>query len=352
MICQVQLSACPSSGAGVHSWVMAESNRCFHAGLSPADAEQLITSRMTRPPSPANEVQTAIAKAYSEGGKFIFAKGTSFSTRGTFRRPVPITEIKFDPDKLARAAGRITKPGNWRHWLWERSPKHPTSMNAYSFLKHAYLPGNKIHVFDVFQTLPPRLTLTVSDPMDCRVPTEIAAGGRYGSGIWFLCNPVDGQWHPNPRQNDAPSCRSEESLTDFRFAVLESDQAPADLWLAFVAQLPVRITAIYTSGSRSIHCLIRLDARSKAEWDHLIVPLKRPLKVLGADPGCLSAVRLTRLPQCWRPEKRGFQKLLYLCPNPPLAPLVDLPALFPRSETLAHWRGTCPRWSPETEAFV
>ena len=349
---QVHLSDCPVAGTGVHSWILSKANLCRIAGLPPSDAEELIRRQMTRPPSSSNEVRTTVEKAYRGGWTPSAHRMPFFGPRASFRPPVPLKDIEFDPDKLARVAARITTPDNWRHWLWERSPKRPTTMNGYSFLKHAFIPGDKILIFDVFQTKHPLLTLAITDPMNCRVPPEIAAGGRYGSGIWYLCNPVDGQWHPNLRENGKLSCRSEESVTEFRFAVLESDQAAADVWLGFVAQLPVKITAIYTSGSRSIHALLRIDARSKAEWDSLIVPLKRPMKVLGADPGCLSAVRLTRLPQCWRPEKHGFQKLLYLCPNPPCIPLVDLPVLFPRSEALARWRGICPRWDPETEAFV
>jgi hypothetical protein len=111
----------------------------------------------------------------------------------------------------------------------------------------------------------------------------------------------------------------------------------------------VRISAIYTSGSRSIHCLIRLDAASKEDWDSQIGSLKRPLKVLGADPACLSAVRLTRLPGCRRPEKGGFQRLLYLCPNPPDVRLADLPVLRSRAAALARWRNLCPRWNQSQE---
>jgi hypothetical protein len=186
--------------------------------------------------------------------------------------------------------------------------------------------------------------------MDCRVPAGIREGGRFQAGIWFLCNPVDGQWHPNPRQNDEPSCRSEESLIAFRYIVLESDIAPSDLWVAFVVQVPARIAAIYTSGSRSIHTLIQIDAKSKAEWDAIAGQWKRPLKVLGGDAGCLSAVRLSRLPGCARPEKNGFQRLLYLAPNPPFARLIDLPCVRTRFEMVQRWRELCPRWNPEMEA--
>ena len=219
------------------------------------------------------------------------------------------------------------------------------SQNAFSFLAHLYAPGELVLVFDKFETKIPLATITIGRPMDCHVPALIRNGGRYGAGIWTLCNPVDGKSHPNPRNNNEPSCRSEESVTTFRYGVLESDQAAPEDWLAFVVQLPIRIAAIYTSGSRSIHCLIRLDARTKAEWDAQIQPLKRPLKLLGADAGCLSAVRLTRLPGCWRPNKNGFQKLLYLCPNPTAEPLLSLPVIQSRADALARWRKLCPRWN-------
>lgn len=157
---------------------------------------------------------------------------------------------------------------------------------------------------------------------------------------------------PEPAQQDEPSCRSEESIETFRYAVLESDQAAPDDWFAFIAQLPIRIAAIYSSGSRSVHSLIRLDARTKAEWDAQIQPLKRPLKLLGADAACLSAVRLTRLPGCWRPDKNRFQRLLYLCPNPTAQRLLDLPVLQSRAAALARWRQLCPRWNHNQGAHL
>jgi len=43
---------------------------------------------------------------------------------------------------------------------------------------------------------------------------------------------------------------------------------------------------------------------------------------LGADPGALSAVRLTRLPQAMRGQR--LQRLLYLNPDPDGRPIVEL----------------------------
>lgn len=315
--------------------------------MSPEEAEHVIAANMTRAPKPANEIQTAVRRAYSNTWT---PSQTATAHRSNYHPFVPFDKIHFDPAKLAAISGRITPPGNWCHWLWERSPKRPECMNSFSFLAHLYRDGEKVHVFDKFESKTPTCSVTIQYPMDCRVPAVIQAGGKNGLGSWYLCNPIDGEWHHNPRQ-DTMSCRSEESVTNFRYAVIESDQAPFDQWLAFIAQLPVRVSAIYTSGARSIHCLIRLDAANKAEFDATVGPLKRPLKVLGADPACLSAVRLTRLPGCWRPEKNGFQKLLYLCPNAPDAPLVDLPVIRSRFEALGRWRSICPRWNPNQQAY-
>lgn len=341
------LPVCPAAGTGAHSWVMSAAHHCRRRGMSGAEAVQFIAARISRPPSPPNEIESAVSKAY---------RTPTFSSAprpypNASRPALPLSAIKFDEARLRVAAAKIVAPANWRHWLWERSPKRPEAMNGYSFLAQLYEPDEKVHLFDVFERKCPLATVIVRQPMDCRVPALIRSGGRYAAGIWYLCNPVDGRWHPNPRENNL-SCRSQESITAFRYAVLESDQAPPHLWLGFIAQLPTRVAAIYTSGGRSIHTLIRLDAKLKSDWDEAITPLKRPLAALGADAGALSAVRLSRLPGCWRPEKAGFQRLLYLYPDPALAPLIDLPIIQSRSQTLARWRRDCPRWNWKMGAFA
>ena len=131
-------------------------------------------------------------------------------------------------------------------------------------------------------------------------------------GVWFLPQPVCGQFLENPRLSGKRSRRSEEAVTSWRYMVLESDKADADDWLRCLIQMPLRIVCICESGGRSIHALVRLDATSKADWDAKVAAMKPTLITLGADPGALSAVRLTRLPQAMRGERE--QKLLYLNP--------------------------------------
>lgn len=122
-------------------------------------------------------------------------------------------------------------------------------------------------------------------------------------GVWFLPQPVDGEYHPNPHQGGKPSRRSEESVTSWRFAVLESDEADADDRLRCLIQMPLRIASICESGGRSIHALEQVDASSKADWDVKVGRMKPVLITLGADRQALSAVRLTRLLQAKRGER-------------------------------------------------
>src|SRR5689334_3719302 len=116
------------------------------------------------------------------------------------------------------------------------------------------------------------------------------------------------------------SRRSEESIWSWRYAVLESDEATPEDWLRCLIQMPLRIASICESGGRSIHALVRLDAESKADWDAKVKVMRPALVTLGADPGALSAVRLTRLPQAKRGDR--VQRLLYLNPVPNGQPVI------------------------------
>lgn len=164
------------------------------------------------------------------------------------------------------------------------------------------------------------------------VPSRLPAGAP--EGVWFLTNPVDGAWHKKA-DGSGWSRRTGDCVTAWRFILLESDAAPADLWLRCLCALPLRIVAIYTSGSRSVHALATLAASGKVEWDSMRDVLVDRLCPLGADGAAMSAVRLSRLPGCLRGGKRdregkliryakpALQRLIYLNPNPTGEPLVD-----------------------------
>jgi hypothetical protein len=235
--------------------------------------------------------------------------------------PAPIRKrIEFDLEKLSRAAGalagEVTLP-----WLANRSEIDPATVSAEDFLSRLYLPNEKVLVFSEYKSQGQAVW-----PAD-KIPTSGP------DGIWFLAQPVDGKRHPNPRVGKM-SRRSEESVTAWRWMVLESDSAPLKLWLAALVRNVTRIAAITTSGGRSVHALVRVDAKTKAEWDGIKRSLQN-LPVVGADPGALSAVRLTRLPGCIRGNRE--QKLLYFSPRAAERPST-ISELLPRRDVLKDWR--------------
>jgi hypothetical protein len=122
------------------------------------------------------------------------------------------------------------------------------------------------------------------------------------NGAWYLANPINGEWVDG-------SIRSEANLTSFHHLVLESDAAPADQWLAMLVQEPLAIVALYASGNRSVHALVRIQANNKTQFNRIKDEYKRKYVPLGADSGAMSAVRLTRLPGVVRRDNGKVQPL-------------------------------------------
>ena len=150
-----------------------------------------------------------------------------------------------------------------------------------------------------------------------------------GAGAWFLANPINGEWINLPRlvserNPEGRTRRSEENVTDFRFLVLESDVTAPELWSPTLAQLPLRIASVATSGGKSIHALVHTGAKNAAEWRRFRDHVQPALCKLGADPAAMTPVRLTRLPFCFREDKGKWQELLFLNPAPDGRPICEL----------------------------
>ena len=252
-----------------------------------------------------------------------------------FIMPTRPAKPEFDPVKLERIARKLD--GADADWLAARSPKRPYTRTPASFLHELYQPGERVVVFDVFESQGQALWTHRAPPFDAGELDGFRTGNP--RGVWFLANPVSGDVLPNDNGN--PSRRSWRNVTAWRYLVLESDKADPAQWLAALAQVPLPISAVYTSGGKSIHALVRLDAESKAEWDEARARMMPFLVTLGACRKALSAVRLTRLPCCerlgtddadggYRPfDKPRLQRLLYLNPAPDLAPICEMPVIAP-----------------------
>lgn len=233
---------------------------------------------------------------------------------------------------------------DWRvneAWFRERSPVDVATCDAEGFLSHVYEPGDRVLIFTKFRSQGQfifwhgRGSFRLAErPKTPAVPSKLPKGAA--EGVWYLAQPVDGKWYANPRapalsDGSMPlSRRSMESVAAWRFMVLECDHKEKacdcpdckgrdnpgihELWLNFLAQLPLPVVAIYTSGGKSVHALVRVTAGTKDEWDRYRRLVLGLFTKLGADPKAISAVRLTRLPGCMRGQR--LQELLYLNPRP------------------------------------
>jgi hypothetical protein len=268
-------------------------------------------------------------KAFNgDRGRGYLAKGMEFTPGPNYRKTHNIVlqdkKPEFEETALSKFAGELTDSVDLL-WLASRSDQDPCTVTSARFLEFLYRHGENVLIFTDNKSQGEAIW-----PRD-----EIPDRGPHG--VWFLAQPVDGKYHPNPRSPDKQgkprmSRRSEESVMSWRYFVIESDKANLKQWLGALAQFPLRIAAIYSSGGRSLHALVKIDARTKGEWDSEKEAMKRALVVLGADLGAMSAVRLTRLPGCWR--RRSLQKLLYINPDPPMRPICEL---APRRDVLKPW---------------
>jgi hypothetical protein len=214
-------------------------------------------------------------------------------------------------------------------WFMERSPVDPRGVGSGEFLEHVFEPGERVLVFTDYKSQGDFLWevgrggFRLADERGVQaVRSELPKGGP--EGVWFLSQPVDGQWHINPRQGGKYSRRSYESVTRWAHLVLESDEAPEDLWLRYLARLPLKILAIYSSGGRSWHALVGERWESKAAFDALLRShAKRILPLFGADHRAMTGVRLTRLPGALRGQR--MQRLIYLAPQPRPGAIMDGP---------------------------
>ncbi len=244
--------------------------------------------------------------------------------------PMPTRPAKpvFNPEKLEAIARKLD--GADGEWFAARSPKQNDNRTPASFLHELYKPGEKVIVFDIFESQGEAVWTHKAPPFDAGELDAFRTGKPHG--VWFLCNPVTGEFLENRKNEDGTphlSRRFEGVVTSWRYLVLESDKADPAHWLAALAQMPLPIAAIYTSGGKSIHALVRLDADTKEAWDEARTRMMPFLVTLGADRKAMSAVRLTRLPGCERVETGRLQTLLYLNPAPELVPVCEMPVIAP-----------------------
>lgn len=322
-------------------------DHCFHKSCAPA-RDALM-----------RELYTALAKADPARHAAVEShrkERLAYLAAPTGRRaPIP----PYNPTLAAAVADACPLTGLDDDWLRAHSPI-PIPQEPHRWpkllLDSLYSPEQHILIFTKFASQgqllytpgnSAPLRLEEQPPRPGYLPARRTPSGfpkGAAAGVWFLAAPITGEWQPNPNNADRHGAklgrRHAACCTAFPYLVLESDEAPPAVWLAILTQLAEPIVAIYTSGGKSYHALIRVACSTKEEFDTRRLEFCTRLAELGADPAAITAVRLTRLPGCLRfgsgdgkdhspylspdgkPAPR-MQQLLYLNPHADHTPICD-----------------------------
>ena len=116
------------------------------------------------------------------------------------------------------------------------------------------------------------------------------------AGAWIRFNPLDG----NGIRND--------NVTDFRFALVESDSLPLPRQNAIMRELELPIAAMVYSGGKSVHAIVKIEAGDYVEYKKRVEYLykvcdKNGLKV---DTQNKNPSRLSRMPGVIRNGHKQF----------------------------------------------
>jgi len=308
---RLALASCPRAGTGAHAWALSTANLAARAGLPKLAAVADITRCMSRAPKPGNEILNAVEKAYAEIEPIGAGRGTYAAGGVVHAAPVRFEKPKASP----QASRRYIEMGDGADemdWLgaspvsidWE-----PGRQDAVAVLRGLWQPDEFIFCGGPYDTE----VAPVSDWI-----RRFEAGAPIPPHI--IPNPMDGTAHET--KTGKPSWRCDAAVCGFRYAVAEFDDIPSAEQLAFwwgwrldVPALP--IAALISSGGKSVHAWLRVDARNREAWeDEVENGLFRELLVpLGCDPACKNESRLSRLPGHYREEKKNWQRLLYLDGN-------------------------------------
>jgi hypothetical protein len=284
----------PSGGGGCHSALLGIANRGRMAGVSPdriaEDLEAHVhgTRKIPRP-----EIDAAVDKAFDASPNVPFRSAT----------PRPrVDGVKLLNAIVNRGAG--FEKADLRKASPIRIDWEPES-DAIELLRRLF------------------------DPNDCifiGVRHDASAGQVQPVSHWIrrferglvipehiIPNPLTGK--QGETKTGKLSYRADSCVEQFRFAVVEFDGMPLEQQIRFWAGVPLPIVALVSSGGKSIHGWIRIDAANADEWTLRVESkLFAILTAMGADPTCKNEARLSRMPGHFRADTNKWQRVLYLDP--------------------------------------
>lgn len=130
----------------------------------------------------------------------------------------------------------------------------------------------------------------------CTDITDVIGSMNHQAGAWVRFNPLDGKDVANA------------NVTDFRYALVESDSMPIEKQYAMMTELNLPIRILVASGGKSLHAITRIDAGSIEEYRKRVDYLYSVCRKNGFDVDIQNKnpSRLSRLPGVYRNGKKQF----------------------------------------------
>jgi RecA-family ATPase len=229
--------------------------------------------------------------------------------RGGYRPRRPDRALEWD-DVIGPQDGRVVADPGWVEPMEVREPAEwdPARQLA-AYLETLFEAGENVsYVIDSYERDGKRLPASKGN-YDRTAGELVQALGRCNgdigaaigdtdreAGAWIRFNPVDGKGVRN------------ENVTDFRYALVESDKLPPEQQSAIIRELELPVACLVHSGGKSIHAIVRIGAGSFDEYrkrvDYLYAVCKKnglPVDTQNKNPS-----RLSRMPGVARGGRKQF----------------------------------------------
>lgn len=142
-----------------------------------------------------------------------------------------------------------------------------------------WLPGGK----GIYETTAGKLISALSQNTD---PGWVIGDPEPDAGAWIRFNPLDGKGV------------SDSNVTDYRFALVESDDVPINEQWSIYRKLELPIAALVHSGGKSLHAIVRIEAIDYKEYQKRVDALYEICRKngLSIDRKNRNPSRLSRMP--------------------------------------------------------
>ena len=281
----------PKAGTGVHIHMLRIAAFGVAAGLSRNQIKKDIERTMPRGPTPYNEVEVTLDKAFN---------------------PTPIPQ------------GRPPMPAGDGDAMFEQiASKCPVDEGYREFLRdHSTVefwdwPDREVSARFIESLYDPEDYLFLGDTYDKAVDACSNWARRLRTGYTaphIIPNVFSGA--PAVAKNGRTSYRCDAAVSGYRYYMLEFDTRSLEDQFRFFCSFRAPMVALVYSGKKSMHAWVRLDGVTDLEeWYREVVrAYYRRFIPMGVDAACRNPSRLSRLPGHHR-KGASRQKLLFLNPK-------------------------------------